>query len=190
LSIQYQFSAHSKTQTSKFDKVDFSAIDNSDTDADGVKDKDDQCPNTPKGIKVDVKGCPLDHDNDGVPDYLDKEPNSKKGAIVDVNGITQTDKMILEKQAAWEAGASERNEQFNQTPSLNYLKEIDEAASGIRNSSSQERKLPEDFKAADFNHDGYISSNEITTLLDHFFDGESDFTVEKIQRLIDYFFEQ
>ncbi len=43
-----------------------------DLDGDGVKNKYDKCPNTPKGITVDALGCPLDTDKDGVPDYLDK----------------------------------------------------------------------------------------------------------------------
>ena len=45
-----------------------------DSDHDGVPDKRDLCPGTPKGVKVDVNGCPLDSDGDGIPDYLDKCP--------------------------------------------------------------------------------------------------------------------
>ncbi len=45
-----------------------------DTDGDGVTDKDDKCPGTPKGTKVDAKGCPLDQDNDGVLDADDECP--------------------------------------------------------------------------------------------------------------------
>src|SRR5262249_36832523 len=37
-----------------------------DTDADGVPDKKDKCPNTPAGAKVDATGCPTDADGDGV----------------------------------------------------------------------------------------------------------------------------
>jgi OOP family OmpA-OmpF porin len=36
-----------------------------------VANKKDDCPNTPPGVAVDAKGCPLDTDNDGVADYLD-----------------------------------------------------------------------------------------------------------------------
>lgn len=50
-----------------------------DEDRDGVADRKDQCPNTPPGVAVDAKGCPLDTDNDGVADYLDN--------CVDVAGL-------------------------------------------------------------------------------------------------------
>ena len=42
-----------------------------DSDKDGVYDKIDMCPNTPKNVAVDALGCPIDSDGDGVPDYLD-----------------------------------------------------------------------------------------------------------------------
>jgi len=45
-----------------------------DSDHDGVSDGRNKCPNTPQGIKVNGKGCPIDRDGDGVPDYLDKCP--------------------------------------------------------------------------------------------------------------------
>jgi len=51
-----------------------------DSDNDGVSDKKDQCPNTPAGVEVDDKGCPLDRDRDGVADYMDECPD-KKGTI-------------------------------------------------------------------------------------------------------------
>jgi len=57
-----------------------------DSDGDGVYDPADQCPNTPKGVKVDAKGCPLDTDGDGVYDYLDKCPGTPRGALVDTRG--------------------------------------------------------------------------------------------------------
>lgn len=57
-----------------------------DSDGDGVYDYLDQCPNTPKGVKVDAKGCPLDTDGDGVYDYLDKCPGTPRGALVDTRG--------------------------------------------------------------------------------------------------------
>lgn len=57
-----------------------------DTDFDGVPDKDDLCPNTPRGVIVDETGCPIDSDSDGVPDGLDACPNTPQGAMVDERG--------------------------------------------------------------------------------------------------------
>ncbi len=57
-----------------------------DTDGDGVYDYKDECPDTPKGVKVDEKGCPIDTDGDGVADYLDKCPDTPKGVKVDEKG--------------------------------------------------------------------------------------------------------
>ena len=45
-----------------------------DSDADGVPDKKDKCPNTPRDVFVDEHGCPIDTDNDGVIDHLDECP--------------------------------------------------------------------------------------------------------------------
>lgn len=57
-----------------------------DSDGDGVYDELDRCPNTPKGVKVDARGCPLDMDGDGVYDYLDKCPNTPSGLKVNSRG--------------------------------------------------------------------------------------------------------
>ncbi len=57
-----------------------------DSDGDGVYDGIDRCPDTPKGAEVDKKGCPLDSDGDGVYDGLDKCPDTPKGATVDGKG--------------------------------------------------------------------------------------------------------
>jgi len=57
-----------------------------DSDSDGVADNKDKCPNTPHGVAVDSVGCPFDTDGDGVYDYLDKCPNTPQGVKVDANG--------------------------------------------------------------------------------------------------------
>ena len=59
-----------------------------DTDGDGVPDKKDKCPATPKGATVDATGCPHDTDGDGVLDGLDKCPDTPKGCTVDANGCS------------------------------------------------------------------------------------------------------
>lgn len=57
-----------------------------DTDMDGVPDKQDKCPNTPSGARVDATGCPTDADGDGVWDGIDQCPNTPSGASVDSRG--------------------------------------------------------------------------------------------------------
>jgi len=57
-----------------------------DADGDGVQDRYDRCPDTPRGALVDEHGCPLDSDGDGVYDGIDKCPDTPKGAKVDKQG--------------------------------------------------------------------------------------------------------
>ena len=57
-----------------------------DRDRDGVPDKLDECPDTPAGARVDLKGCPLDGDADGVFDGLDQCEGTPRGASVDARG--------------------------------------------------------------------------------------------------------
>ncbi|MBY6190966.1 outer membrane beta-barrel protein [Microbulbifer agarilyticus] len=57
-----------------------------DRDGDGVYDDADECPQTPPGIDVDFRGCPIDTDGDGVPDYLDLCPNTPMGMAVNEDG--------------------------------------------------------------------------------------------------------
>ncbi len=173
-----------------YSNVDFKAVDNSDTDGDGVKDLDDRCLGTPKGIKVNGNGCPEDKDDDGVFDYMDKELTSKKGAKVDGNGVTINEEELAKRQLAWDSLSVERSEGFNNAPSLSYLKEVEAKAKENQNKTGKTSSIPAEFIEADYNKDGNISAAEITKTIDGFFEGENSFNVEKINRLIDYFFEQ
>ena len=58
----------------------------SDADGDGVPDKKDNCPDTPRGCTVDEHGCPSDSDGDGVCDGVDRCPNTPAGVRVDASG--------------------------------------------------------------------------------------------------------
>ncbi|WP_074937225.1 OmpA family protein [Pontibacter akesuensis] len=60
-----------------------------DTDMDGVPDRRDECPDTPTGVQVDKKGCPLDGDADGVPDYQDECPT--EAGVANLNGCPDRD---------------------------------------------------------------------------------------------------
>ncbi len=191
VSLKWSFGHADRGPDNKqYNSVDFSKIEDGDSDGDGIKDSKDKCPGTPKGVKVDADGCPLDSDGDGIPDYLDKEPNSKKGAMVDANGVTQTDEMLARKQAEWDAGAVERSQAFNANPSQETISKIEKTALENKKESGTSKALPAEFQAADYNKDGFIEADEINKVIDGFFSGDNDFTVEKINRLIDFFFEQ
>ncbi len=57
-----------------------------DSDRDGVRDRDDACPDTPRGAAVDPRGCPLDDDGDGVLNNADRCPGTPRGVLVDSSG--------------------------------------------------------------------------------------------------------
>jgi len=61
-----------------------------DSDMDGVSDKKDKCPNTPVGVAVDTKGCPIDTDGDNVADYIDDCPTV--AGLTSLKGCPDKDK--------------------------------------------------------------------------------------------------
>ncbi len=195
VSVHYRFGKDpvEVDKDANYEKVDWTAIDNLDSDEDGVKDVDDKCPGTPWDVKVDVHGCPLDADGDGVPDYLDKEPNTKKGAKVDVNGVALNYKQIAANQkviARYDSIYLARSNSFNAAPSMDKLNEVEKSIGSQPNTNHVHKPLPDEFKDLDKNEDGFISAKEVASAIDGFFSGENSLTVDKINRLIDFFFEQ
>ena len=93
ISIVFLFSCgtYKRNDTQNYNETVTTKIDKSvstDSDKDGIRNKFDKCPNTPKGVSVDSHGCPRDTDGDGVADYKDKElitPSSCQPA--DSNGV-------------------------------------------------------------------------------------------------------
>ncbi|MGQ0721174.1 MAG: OmpA family protein [Candidatus Eiseniibacteriota bacterium] len=61
-----------------------------DRDRDGITDRRDVCPDTPRGAQVDANGCPLDGDRDGVFDGLDRCPDTPRGVPIDSLGCSDT----------------------------------------------------------------------------------------------------
>ncbi len=57
-----------------------------DEDGDGIRDRDDECPQTPMGALVDPRGCPADPDQDGIFDGIDQCADTARGATVDAAG--------------------------------------------------------------------------------------------------------
>lgn len=173
-------------EPSIFDDVNFAELDNGDDDGDGVINVDDKCAGTPEGVPVNEDGCPPDMDLDGVPDYKDEEPNSPAGAVVDINGVTIGEEVILADD--------------DTIPALRKnLKEVYPSSAPEPVGQYHQFEKPDmggskadlgEFSAVDQNGDGYISAEEISWAIDAFFEGELDYTAQKLHSLIDFFFDQ
>lgn len=196
-SLTWHFFRLSKKDREQVSQL-FAEMDQADSDKDGVLDASDACPGTPKEAKVDSKGCPLDSDGDGVPDHQDKEKNTKKDVPVDAQGVELTKARMKEISKQNDNSASSRKDaaalssDFNQKPSAEFMKQVEEMQKENRKVAvaGKPSNIPHDLRVADWNKDGFISSDEIAKTIDSFFDGSIPFSVEQINRLIDYFFEQ
>lgn len=162
--------------------VQFASIDAEDEDGDGVVDLWDECPETPSGVSVNEKGCPLDKDNDGFPDYIDKELESAKNANVNLTGVTFTEDEIA--AISTELKAVPANKICDYYPS--FCRET----TGVKQFKSMYLDIPEKFKPVDINNDGYISVEELNIAIDKFFDFGTNFTTEDIYELNNFFFDQ
>jgi len=193
--VQYNFAEAGGNN--EYKDFDFSSLDKADADGDGVNDTKDACQNTPKGVKVDSKGCPLDADKDGVPDYLDKEPNTPEGTLVNADGVTLTDAMIELQEKMKDSVEVKRTafkaDDLSQEEIDAIQKQYDEAnnAKNSENSTPMSGiKIPEKFKTLDLNNDAYISAKEVTGAIDQFFEGENNLTTKDLHDLIDFYFDQ
>ncbi len=186
--LQYVFGSVSAKTDDKYKDVDFSQIDKLDSDADGILDDKDMCPDTPEGVEVDNKGCPKDDDKDGVPNYKDKELDTALGAVVDENGVTLTDEQIALREAMKDSVEVERRIFKTEDLSEEETQELKEyyEQQNIQVTSN----IPEKYKVVDVNHDGYISAKEVTGAIDAFFEGTLNLTVTELHELVDFYFEQ
>ncbi len=162
-----------------FRNLKFIVTDHQDEDGDGVDDFNDECPGTPKDVKVNQVGCPVDSDKDGVPDYLDKEEDTPFGSIVNTNGIRMTDAQIITLIYNPDAVGHNETRVYSATSE----------ASGA-NESAKPKGIPDKFKSVDKNMDNYISHEELQQAIDLIFEGESNLTPADINELQDFFFEQ
>lgn len=189
--LQYNFGRSAK-KDDKYKDFDFSAVDNTDFDGDGVNDIKDLCQNTPEGVKVDSKGCPLDGDKDGVPDYKDKELNTAEGVLVNREGVTLTDEMIAMQEKMKDSVTTEYKVFKAEDLSQDEIDEIQKmyqqanSSSGTNESSS----IPQKYQALDVDGDKFISAKEVTGAIDGFFEGENNLTAKDLNELIDFYFDQ
>ena len=117
-----------KLHIEKKKKIDFDieAFNKSDDDNDGIIDIIDECPHTPKSIKVDLMGCPIDTDKDGVPDHIDQEPNSKNYKYVDEMGRGITDSLLFNRSQNKLEIEVQRNQTFSDSTTQDEKEEIQE----------------------------------------------------------------
>ena len=106
--------------------LDIEAFNNSDEDNDGIIDIIDECPHTPKSIKVDLMGCPIDTDKDGVPDHIDQEPNSKNYKYVDETGRGITDSLLFNRSQNKLEIEVQRNQTFSDSTTQDEKEDIQE----------------------------------------------------------------
>jgi hypothetical protein len=177
----------------RYKDVDFKAIEKIDSDGDGVRDANDDCPNTPTGVKVNGSGCPdpTDTDKDGVPDYADKEANTPAGSVVDALGKKVEDSKL--QKMADDTIAVPRDALKNFPASLPEPVKVKQ---GKDNSTDMNPvvaptlvTLPSKYKAADYNNDGKLDTKEVARVIDEFFDGKTGFDVDGIYELIDFYFD-
>lgn len=181
----------------KYKDVDFKAVENADSDGDGVKDKNDDCNGTPTGVKVNNHGCPEDsgdNDKDGVPNYADKEPATVAGAVVDSEGKTIPDTKL--QKSADDTIAVNRKDLKNYPGSAPEKVKVNGVGGDnsidmnpVKVEGPAKVEIPAKFKAADKNNDGKIDSKEVARVIDEFFDGKSGFDVDAIYELIDFYFD-
>tara|TARA_R110001592_G_scaffold211623_1_gene463564 strand:+ start:391 stop:1695 length:1305 start_codon:yes stop_codon:yes gene_type:complete len=186
--LQYNFSSAVPKKDDRYKDFDFSSLDKIDSDGDGIKDDDDLCQNTPKGVKVNSKGCPLDGDKDGVPDYKDKELNTPEGVTVNAEGVTLTDEMIAARENMRDSVEVERRVFKADDLSRDELDAIQREFAAENSTATS--SIPEKYKALDTDKDNFISAKEVTNAIDMFFEGEVDLTAKDLHELIDFYFEQ
>ena len=192
-SLQYNFGKAPEKKAKPVDKskdVDFKALENADADGDGVKDIDDKCQDTPAGVKVDAKGCPLDDDKDGVPNHLDKEPNTKKGAKVNAEGVEITDEMMQKEQEEKETiEKEEKNFKSNEKKEDTSKKETTTSGTATKTDKGIDvTTLEPKYKVLDGDNNGYISLEELNKGVDLYFDGKTDINLEELNNLVDTYF--
>ncbi|MHC1702658.1 MAG: hypothetical protein AB9846_02010 [Tenuifilaceae bacterium] len=161
-----------------FADIDYDYLLLADEDNDNVFDVWDKCPDTPMGEVVDSTGCPFDGDNDGVFDYDDQEQDTPQGATVDDQGVQLSEDKL-----------SEMFEQKNAV-SRKEIRVVPVAPIWTRNITFTPGVIPQKFKIADIDGDGYISFAELLKTVDAYFDEKTDFKTEDIYELNEFFFSQ
>lgn len=178
LSIDLFSAADEIAAVETFKNLKFTITDNQDEDGDGVNDFNDECPETPAGVKVTFRGCPEDDDKDGVPNYLDKQNTPSTGdVIVGANGIRLIEAQLI--VLLYDPDAVKRSE-------VKLYRQKSNGAGSIDISKG----IPEKLKSVDTNGDNYISLDELNNAIDQIFEMNSTLTPDDIYELQEFFFNQ
>lgn len=165
--------------------AEYEALENADDDGDGIPNRLDECPFTPKGMVVNSLGCPPDVDNDGVPDQYDLELNSQPGAWVDEKGVTLSDEWFAQKS----------RDSLNVT--VNVLRKVNKNSRPYplyqnewyqKQVEQSKNKLPEAYRVFDFNGDNKLTQSEMENAINDFFDRKSSTPSWLIYQAIEYIF--
>jgi hypothetical protein len=148
------YASKNKIDQDFYISVDFNKLKEDDEDNDGINDFKDECHQTPPGVKVDKKGCPLDEDEDMVPDYRDKELNTPKNITANADGIGITKKMQID----W-------NKRFNEADKKNSISNSADIKSKD-NKNSNKTKINEDLKKT-MNDSLYAAIMNFFEILNH-----------------------
>ena len=190
MGLQYNFSSP-EPKDDRFKDFDFSDVEKSDSDGDGVIDVKDMCQGTPLGVDVDRNGCALDDDEDGVPNYKDKELQTLPGAIVTKDGVTLTDEMIAKRISMKDSVNTEYKVFKAEDLSKEDISDIQKEYQSSNTSSSVSGvTIPKIFQELDSDKDNYISAKEVTNAIDGFFEGENNLSAKDLNTLIDFYFDQ
>lgn len=127
-----------------------------------------------------------DSDKDGVSDVNDKCPDTPAGVKVNNGGCPPDNDEDGVPDYRDKEPNTPKNTPVNQDGVTTKLTQID----SLGNPVPDQNCIPEKFRSADKNTDCKITADEIDSVVDDFFDGEGDWTADKISELIDYFFEQ
>ena len=139
--------------------LDIEAFNNSDEDNDGIIDIIDECPHTPKSIKVDLMGCPIDTDKDGVPDHIDQEPNSKNYKYVDEMGRGITDSLLFNRSNNEVEIEVQRNQTFSDSTIEFKNEEIKENLQHLESIPVNEDKIGPSILDSNLNELNFIPIN-------------------------------
>lgn len=106
-----------------------------DSDGDGVFDSADACRNTPRGTRVDGRGCELDDDRDGVVNSRDNCPDTAMNLAVDAQGcpITEVVEHRIELLINFDTNQSVVKPQYNAeiTSFADFMEQYDGASAVI-----------------------------------------------------------